>query len=83
LEVCAEVTQHGCITLFTLSSKWVSVPKLKDLPPMLFEMPRYDGLEVLLGLQGVELQLVELVEPVQELLGHRDVLRPAQLVFSL
>jgi hypothetical protein len=50
---------------------------------MLFEMPRYDGLEVLLGLQGVELQLVELVEPVQELLGHGDVLRPTQLVFSL
>jgi hypothetical protein len=44
---------------------------------------RYDGLEVLLGLQRMDLQLVKLVEPVQQLLRHRDVLGLAQLLLGI
>jgi hypothetical protein len=50
---------------------------------MLLEMPGYDGLEVLLGLQGVELELIELIEPVEQLLGHGNVLGPTQLLLGL
>ncbi len=46
-------------------------------------MARYDGLEVLLGLQRMNLQLVKLIEPVQQLLRHRDVLGFAQLLLSI
>ena len=50
---------------------------------MPLEVPGYDGLEILFCLEWMELQLVELVEPVQQLLGHGDELRPVQLLFGI